>query len=198
MQDHSPFEPGYVGNSDPGGAVAVLDVTFPRERLLGAGASEELVDRLTSDFDLLDHAVRRQAITALEGLNDDELVDALAEAEERYEQQDAYDALSDDDRAAFEALSEEDQAQLVELTDEERAELAERVEPPAAEGADKPWQDLTVDEVLAAVAGDREQAVIAIVAEQKSGAPREDLLEQLNAIVAAPPAEPTQPADTGQ
>lgn len=186
MQDHSPFESGYTGNHDPHGAVAVLDVTFPRDRLLAAGASEDLVDRITVDFDDLDVDMRRRAIEAFEQATDEELVEALATAEEQYARQDAYDALPEEDREAIEALTDDEQAALAGLTEAERAALAGD-----AETADEPVPDGTVDAVLAWVGDDRARAARALDAEEQASEPRVTLVKPLQDLLA-------QPADAGQ
>lgn len=123
MQQHSPFEPGYVGNHEPGGIVGVLDVTFPRDLLLGAGADEALVDRITAELDEAGQDERRRVIELFEAATPEQLVEVLAAAQDRYDGEDAYAALPEEDRAALEALSEDDQDALAGLTHEDREAL---------------------------------------------------------------------------
>lgn len=191
MQEHSPFERGYVGNHDAGAPVAVLDKTFPRERLLAAGADEVLVDRLAADLDDLDHDTRLRAIDAFEGCSDEELIEALSLAQEQYDRQDAFDALPEPERTALEALSEEERASLAAFHLEVPAGNAEA--PEALTGVVGPdVHSLDQEQVLALVDGDAERAAAALAAEQASDSPRADLVEQLTEVATRPPA------DTGQ
>lgn len=194
MNTHSPFEPGYIGNSDSG-AVAVLDATFPHELLADAGVPADVLDRMASSFtDDLTADERLEAVRTIESLTPDGLTEFAREIIDEAARRDAYDALSPEEQAALTALSAEDADALRALTPEDRAALTA---PAEAEAADEDPADPVGDvpggkvaDVIDWVGGDRGRAETALAVEENRDRPRQTLivaLEQL--LTAGPPSE---------
>lgn len=187
MNTHSPFEPGYIGNADPAGAVAVVDAMFPRDRLAAAGAPEDMLEQMSTTFDAMAPDGRVEAARAFDALSDDELAQSVPTLVENFQRAAAYDALSDEDKAALEALSLEDLAALDALTDADREALAA----PAVDAEDDSSVESVgevpggpVAAVIEWVGSDPARAETALSVEQARAKPRQKLIVALEQLLA--------------